>query len=307
MPARGATESTPATAPRTRRGASRCVSALRILAAALMLCLMFGVGGALAACPPGQLPRGPNRACMCNNGTGPGPGANGCFVLACQSGQTPLPLLSGQFQGCCAADTTLQGNICLAPLCEPSQIQLPNNTCYSIQGAGGGQGCVTPPWTITQVLNLIWYGIYTPPPNFCCPSNQTPAITIGPPVPGSPLGGNIAYTRSCCPVGEVPQIDGSCQPPPPFLPSDCAGGAPYNPRTGSCCPSGTSALSNSYQCCPQGTFARADGSCGFCPIADQELNSGNITCKRYCGADNEVPIWNVATGWGRRLSSMPIG
>ena len=273
---------------------------------------MFGVGGALAACPPGQLPRGPNGACMCNNGTGPGPGGNGvhCAGLPVRPDAAPVAvgtisrLLRGRYDAArqhlpgaavrALPDTVAQQHLLL----DPGSRRRP-------------KAAITPPWTITQVLNLIWYGIYTPPPNFCCPSNQKPASHYPrAPGPGLTTERQHRYVHALLLPGRRGAADRRKLPAAAAISSiRLCRRAPYNPRTGSCCPSGTSALSNSYQCCPQGTFARADGPIlASARSPSQELNSGNITCKRYCDADSqEVPIWNVATGGAVGCRQCPSG
>ena len=110
---------------------------------------------------------------------------------------------------------------------------------------------------------------------------QLPATSSYSPSPNDPP--YLVYTGTCCPVGQVPQPNGSCLPAQSFI-STCPGGGAFNAQTNSCCPPGNS-ITNKYVCCPPNQSPHVDGSCG-CPPAQVQQSDGS--CLPLCNA-NSIP------------------
>ena len=115
----------------------------------------------------------------------------------------------------------------------------------------------------------------------CCMPGQLPATTSYSPSPNDPP--YLLYTGTCCPVGQVPQPNGSCLPAHSFI-STCPGGGAFNAQTNSCCPPENS-ITNKYVCCPPNQSPQVDGSCG-CPPAQVQQSDGS--CLPLCNA-NSIP------------------
>jgi hypothetical protein len=257
----------------------------------ILLCL-----GSASGCPYFQTPDSTGNCVCAVNGNPPD-----------VNGNCPIPQLCVSTESCCAPGQLTNTGACCPqgqmPFTDGSCITMnqliaktmandglcplqyetyqSNGTClYSPRTPGYGTACTIPP-----PLPIPSYGrpgggpvIVAVP---CCMPGQLPATTSYSPSPNDPP--YLLYTGACCPVGQVPQPNGSCLPAQSFV-STCPGGGAFNAQTNSCCPPGNS-ITNKYVCCPPSQSPQVDGSCG-CPPAQVQQSDGS--CLPLCNA-NSIP------------------
>ena len=168
---------------------------------------------------------------------------------------------------------TCCGSANSSPMCTFPTVNI-GGTCYNLcvpqyQAASPSTGTCTGVG-VTCPANVLFLPSV---PLKCCQWGQEPALV------STPQG--LAYTGSCCPVGQAPQPNGSCLPQLIII---CAAG--QTPADNGCCLPGQ-AMTNRYTCCPVGQAPNADGSCGLNPCLGQPPNYGvdpanPTTCKAVC-------------------------
>jgi hypothetical protein len=229
-------------------------------------------------CPAGQvpqpngscakLPKPPGNSCQQNGGTLECAPLKGVVCLiqqavkggCCPAGSTPTP------SGACVANGPSCGLD--ASMCCPAG-STPNFATGQCCPAGAttisGTTVCKPPTPPPPPPKYCLVG-YVPVGAICCQQNQ------------------VTSSGQCCPVGQAPAANGTCQPVLRIL-KTCSGGQIFNRKTRTCdpppnCPAGMTRIAGATCACPSGEKANAAGKCVAGCSDGEVLNPLNGRCAR---------------------------